>query len=184
MHTHMMDSLKKQASHGSVHTDMVMEFWKAQDTSNACATVRLEASSLISYSGTVVHIGKSIPVCQVLYTISSLQSSRQPHRWAMVTIAVLQMREPMYGIIRGSMTSCIPTWQSQQTRAILINAMFVAYVTFFYMLYMREPILILWVSISVRRIPPRFPTLPEATKEQPIESLSSGSQIQTQVIQT
>lgn len=92
-----------------------------KDTSNTCATTRLEGNLLISCSGTIVHIGESIPVCQVLYTICSLQSLRQPHRWAVATISVLQMREPRYKIVCVTPQAMHPTWQGQQTRTILIN---------------------------------------------------------------
>lgn len=37
-----------------------------RETSNVCATMKPEASLLTSHSGTAVHIGESIPVCQAI----------------------------------------------------------------------------------------------------------------------
>lgn len=81
MHTHAVDSLKKQASPDSVRLDTEMEFWKGQGNIK-CTCHSEKAGSRLAhvFPGTVAHVGESIPVCQVLCTISSLQSSRQPHR--------------------------------------------------------------------------------------------------------
>lgn len=87
------------------HRDGVLE-GTGRNTSNVWATMRLEASLLISCSDTAAHIGENF-VCQGLCTLISLQSLWQPCRWIVVTIVVLQMRELGHKIIHDSMRSYI-----------------------------------------------------------------------------
>lgn len=147
-----------------------------RDASNVYATMKPEASLLISHSGSAVHIGESIPACQVLDTINFPTILKTAPQVSSPTKEGTKIGDHawLHKVMR-------PTWQGQQTRAMLIDVMFVTCVTLSYVSYMRQPISVLRIEIFWEM--QHLPSSPEATKEQPIESLkSSRSQIQIQVI--